>query len=436
MIGDWLGFYAAAFLPNTCRGRRMRPMKTDVVVLGAGIVGVSVALHLAARGRSVVLLDRRGPGEETSYGNAGLIERASVIPYAFPRDWRSLWRYARNNTPDVSYHTRFLPRIAPWLMRYWWHSAPQRLERAAQAMLPLIERSVAEHDALQEEAGISRYFRRNGWIDGVRTQAGLAQAVADAEALAPYGLAYRVLDRAALAALEPSLSSRMAGAVHWLDPVNVSDPGAVTRGYAALFERRGGRLARGDARSLQAWGGGWRVQGEGGPVDATDAVVALGPWSPDVLRPLGYRIPMAVKRGYHQHFALENGASLSHPVADIESGFVVTPMTLGVRLTTGAEFAPRDAPPSPVQIARTRKLAGELLPLGAAVEREPWMGCRPCMPDMRPVIGPAPRHRGLWMAFGHAHHGFTLGPVTGKLLAAMITGQAPEFDPAPYCLGR
>lgn len=414
----------------------MRRMKTDVVVLGAGIVGVSTALHLQARGRSVILLDRRGPGEETSYGNAGLIERASVIPYAFPREWRKLWRYARNNTPDVSYHPRFLPRVAPWLLRYWWHSSPERLARAAAAMLPLIERSVAEHDALKDDAGISHLFRRDGWIDGARTEAGLARVIAHAEALAPYGLNHQVLDRRALAALEPSLSSVMAGAVHWRDPVSVSDPGAVTRGYAALFQRRGGQLVRGDARSLQAAGKGWRVQGVLGLIEASDVVVALGPWSPDVLRPLGYRIPMAVKRGYHQHFALEGGASLSRPVADIESGFVVTPMTLGVRLTTGAEFAPRDAPPSPVQIQRTRALAGQLLPLGQAVEREPWMGCRPCMPDMRPVIGAAPNHPGLWMAFGHAHHGFTLGPVTGKLLAALMTGQAPEFDPAPYGLRR
>ncbi|PPA75928.1 amino acid dehydrogenase [Achromobacter spanius] len=412
-------------------------MKTDVVVLGAGIVGVSTALHLLARGRSVVLLDRKGPGEETSYGNAGLIERASVIPYAFPRDWRSLWRYARNNTPDVSYHVRFLPRIAPWLLRYWWHSSPTRLARAAEAMLPLIERSVAEHDALKDDANLAPLFRRNGWIDAARTEAGLAQAIADAEALAPYALNYRVLDRQALTALEPSLSARAVGAVHWLDPVNVSDPGAVTRGYAALFQQRGGQLVRGDARTLQASGAGrWQVQADGGRIEARDVVVAMGPWSLDILGPLGYRIPMAVKRGYHQHFALDAGATLSHPVADIDSGFVVTPMTRGVRLTTGAEFAHRDAPPSPIQIQRTRVLAGQLLPLGAAVEQEPWMGCRPCMPDMRPVIGPAPGHKGLWMAFGHAHHGFTLGPVTGKLLASLITGQTPDMDPAPYALRR
>ena len=147
---------------------------TDVIVLGAGIVGVSVALHLAARERAVTLVDRRGPGEETSYGNAGLIERASVIPYAFPRDLRSLLRYALNNRPDVRYHPRFLPRVAPWLARYWWHSAPSRLARAARAMLPLIERSVAEHDALRTKpaspacsaarAGSTARAARRAWI--------------------------------------------------------------------------------------------------------------------------------------------------------------------------------------------------------------------------------------------------------------------------------
>lgn len=258
----------------------MPRMKTDVVVLGAGIVGVSAALHLQARGRAVTLLDRRGPGEETSYGNAGLIERASVIPYAFPRDWRSLLRYAGNRRPDVRYHARFLPRIAPWLLRYWWHSAPPRLARAAAAMLPLIERSVAEHDALKDAAGIGRLFRRNGWIDGMRTQASLDGAVAEAAALAAYGLDYAVLDRQGLAALEPSLSSRLVGAIHWRDPVNVSDPGAVARGYAALFQQRGGILARGDARTLESVSGGWRVRGATGPLEARDVVVALGPGRP------------------------------------------------------------------------------------------------------------------------------------------------------------
>ena len=189
-------------------------------------------------------------------------------------------RYALNNRPDVRYHPRFLPRVAPWLARYWWHSAPSRLARAARAMLPLIERSVAEHDALKDEAGIAGLFRRTGWIDGARSQAGLDQAAAEAASLSSHGLKHQVLDRQALTALEPALSERMVGGVHWLDPVNVSDPGAVTRGYAApaAAARRGVRERR-RAQPAAGWrrlAGGHRRR----PAAGARAVVALGPGPP------------------------------------------------------------------------------------------------------------------------------------------------------------
>ena len=139
-------------------------MKVDVVVLGAGIVGVSIALHLQARGRSVALLDRRGAGEETSYGNAGLIERSSVIPYAFPRSLTELVRVGLKRTTTVNFHWRFLPQVAPWLFEYWRNSSPALLAEAAAAMLPLIERSVTEHVALMKASGAENLARDTGWI--------------------------------------------------------------------------------------------------------------------------------------------------------------------------------------------------------------------------------------------------------------------------------
>jgi D-amino-acid dehydrogenase len=111
-------------------------------------------------------------------------------------------------------------------------------------------------------------------------------------------------------------------------------------------------------------------------------------------------------------------------------------MARGIRLTTGVEFAAPDAPATPVQLERAEALARQIVPLGPRLDPEPWLGRRPALPDMRPVIGPAPRHKGLWFAFGHAHHGFTLGPVTGRLLAEMIAGSTPFVDPAPYSAGR
>jgi len=411
-------------------------MRTDVIVLGAGIVGVATALHMQARGRAVTLVDRRGPGEETSFGNAGLIERASVIPYGFPRGLAALLKYGLNRSTDARYDAAFLPKIAPWLFEYWRHSSPRRLAEAAAAMLPLIERSLSEHLPLMEAAGTTHLLRTTGWIEAYRSERSLAAGLAEAAALDAYGLAYDALDRRGLAEREPHLSDRLAGAIHWRDPASVSDPGAVTKGYAALFEARGGRFARGDARSLAPAGDGFTVATAAGPLAARQVVVALGPWSVDVLAPLGYRIPLAVKRGYHMHYAPAGNAVLERPVLDADTGFVLAPMTRGIRLTTGVEFADRDAPASPIQLERCEPLARELFPLGGRVDPEPWLGRRPALPDMRPVIGAAPRHKGLWLAFGHAHHGFTLGPVTGRLLAEMMTGSETVADPAPYSPAR
>ena len=167
-----------------------------------------------------------------------------------------------------------------------------------------------------------------------------------------------------------------------------------------------------------------------------EAVVCLGPWSDEIFRPLGYRIPLGIKRGYHLHLAPRGNAVLQHPILDSDRGYLLAPMNRGIRLTTGVEFARRDAPPTPVQVARALPSARALFPLGESLDATPWMGRRPCLPDMLPVIGKAARHAGLWFDFGHQHHGLTLGPVSGRLLAEMMTGEAPFTDPKPYALER
>ena len=159
-------------------------------------------------------------------------------------------------------------------------------------------------------------------------------------------------------------------------------------------------------------------------------------WSNRVLKPLGYRFPLGIKRGYHMHYRAHGNAVLNHAVLDAERGYLLAPMVRGIRLTTGAELARFDAPPSPVQIDLAEPVARKLFPLAERLDAEPWMGRRPCLPDMLPVIGPAPRHNGLWLDFGHQHHGLTLGPVSGRLLAEMMTGEPTFADPAPYAATR
>ncbi|MDE1198782.1 MAG: FAD-dependent oxidoreductase [Pseudomonas sp.] len=410
-------------------------MDCQTLVLGAGIVGVCCALHLQAAGQSVILLDRDEPGRGTSHGNAGLIERSSMVPYAFPRQWSRLLRYGLNQQSSMRFSPMFLPRLAPWLLQYWRQSSPANLAEAARAMRPLIERCVEEHDVLVEASGMSGLIRAKGWIEFYRDRDELDVAVADATTYDQYGLRYDILDAAQLREREPDLKG-VVGGIHWLDPKTVSDPGALVRGYAALFVKRGGVLLQGDARTLRQQGSEWMADSDEGTVHARNVVIAMGPQSAEVFSRFGYRIPLAIKRGYHMHYASQPGAELRHSVIDAQAGFVLAPMARGIRLTTGVEFAASDAPINEIQLRRCETIARTLYPLGERLDAEPWLGRRPCLPDMRPVIGAAPNHEGLWFNFGHAHHGLTLGPVTGRLLAELMTG-APTFtDPAPYSPGR
>lgn len=410
-------------------------MTTSVLVLGAGMVGTCTALHLALRGHRVTLVDRKGPGQETSYGNAGIIQREAVQPYAFPREPDVLAKMLLGQGAALHYHWGALPALAPRLLRYWCNSHPERHAAATRHYARLIEHALSEHEPLIRAAGAEDLVRQVGYRVVYRDARALQQGADEARAVAQaYGLRHAVLDAQALAQAEPALRMPLAGAVHWLDPWVVSDPGELVQRYAQALERAGGVIAQGDATTLRATARGWAVRTQAGEVDAEHAVVALGPWSETLIRRFGYRLPLFVKRGYHRHYRGGEGPRI--PLLDEAGGYVLAPMRRGVRLTTGAEFAFVDAPPTPVQVDRAYAQARRLFDLPEPVEAQPWMGARPCTVDMLPVIGPAPRHARLWFNFGHAHQGFTLGPVSGRLMAELIEGGPTVVDPAPYAPTR
>ena len=355
--------------------------RSDIAVLGAGIIGVCVALKLQEQGRQVLLIDRDHPGAATSFGNAGLIERSSVFPYSFPRDWSTLIAYA-------------------------------------------LQKKTAAH-----------LVNQNGWIKVWRHQDTQEASLDQAKQSLAYGLSVKVLSKAELQIKEPGLDPDVIGGVHYPDSRQIQDPQALTTAYLNLFLQRGGRFIRGDAQSLQRDGQRWQVTTVEGPHSADAAVVALGPWGEDLAQKLGYQLKMGRKRGYHMHFAASDKAP-QHVIVDVDNGYALAPMRQGIRLTTGAEFALRDAPPTPVQIERLEPIARTLYSLGARLDQQAWMGSRPCTIDMLPVIGAAPRHPGLWFCFGHAHHGLTQAAVSARLLAEMICGRETFADPKPYRVDR
>jgi D-amino-acid dehydrogenase len=411
----------------------MPSQTVDAIVLGAGIVGVSAALALSARGRTVALVDRLPhAGGETSFGNSGIVQSEGVLPYLFPRALSEIARAAVNRDPRAHIRHGALPSIAPAIWRYFQASTQTRKAATGKIMAPLLSAAAGEHLKLAEDAGASELLRSGGWIKAYRTARGHDLAHAEAEELKRFDVRPVFLDRAGLAALEPHVGEKAIGGVHFAEPLSTSDPAKLIQSYAALFVRRGGRMERGDALSLEPAGAGWMVTTETSRLAARDVVIALGPWSDELARRFGLRLPFFVKRGYHMHYEAKGNAGLTRPVLDLERGYLVTPMARGLRLTTGAEFARRDDPPSSAHLDRLEPFARELFPIGARKDAAPWLGRRPCLPDMRPVIGPFPGKPGLWLDFGHHHLGLTLGPITGRLLAELLSGETPFVDPAPF----
>jgi D-amino-acid dehydrogenase len=393
------------------------------MILGAGMVGITAALELQKRGYSVAVIDRRGPGEETSFGNAGVIQAEAVEPYAIPRDVDVLLNYALGRTNDLVYDWRALLRTAPVLLSYFRNSAPKQHKQASALYSQLVRRSTWDHEPLIEASGQHNLVQKSGYVHAYRSEKAFEQARQRADALAKnYGVGVKIEDGEALRLSEPALRRTLAGGISWTDAWTCTDPGGLTAGYAKLFIRRGGQMVRGDALSLRKTSAGWSVDTEEGVIDAAQAVVALGPWSADLLARLGYRLRMLLKRGYHGHF--DSAIALNRPLMDAENGIVLSPMSRGLRIATGAALVDRDSPPVLRQLNHGEKVAADLIELGPRIKEPQWYGHRPCLPDMLPMIGRAPKHDGLWFDLGHGHQGFTLGPTSAVLLADAMEGKS------------
>jgi D-amino-acid dehydrogenase len=402
----------------------------DVIVIGAGIIGVSAAIAVQQRGSSVILLDRREPGQETSYGNAGVLSSGSIMPVNGPAIWKGLPKYLSNQHPAMRWRRGWPLANTAWGLRFLANATPTATSLRSAALHGLIQGSLKVHRQWIHEAGVSHRLRETGWLKAWRSD-GHAAAAAEQAFLQSFGIGSDVLDRQGISGLEPAIQPIYQTGLLHKDTASVDSPGAVVRAYAQMFAAAGGVIRHGEATALTRAGDEWLVTmsdaASAQKLTARHVVVALGPWSPDLLKPLGYAVPMAFERGYHQEFKRQASRGLKRPIHDVDSGFVITPVEVGLRITSGVEFAPRDAASSFAQLDAAILRADEIVQLGEPAG-DPWRGARPTLPDSLPMIGLATRHDRLWLAFGHQHIGFSTGPGTGVALAAMISGAPPPFD--------
>jgi D-amino-acid dehydrogenase len=412
----------------------MSDNKTDVAVLGAGIVGVSAAYAARQRGMSVILVDRRDPGSETSYGNAGILSSGSISPLNNPALWSALPKYLTNQHPALRWNVGWAIRNPDWVIRFLANATDSRLRPRATALHGLIGASLKLHREWIVKAGAAARIRETGWLKAWRSDA-VASARREQALLTEFGIQSRLLDRQDISALEPSIVPVYKVGLLHTQTASVDSPGNVVKAYANMLAGSGGEIRQSDIKAIVPDGEGWRVVLADGAISARHVVVALGPWSSDILRPLGYRVPLAFERGYHREFKPNPARSLQRPIHDADGSFLMTPMEQGIRVTSGVELTDRDAPSSFAQIDAVVPLARGVVEFGDAVG-DTWRGARPTLPDSLPMIGPAPRHPGLWLAFGNQHIGFTTGPATGAAIAAMIGGAPPPFDVTAFAPRR
>jgi len=408
----------------------------DAVVIGAGIVGVSTALHLLMRGMKVALIDRREPGTETSFGNAGIIGNAYVLPFGFP----SLGRIPSillDRDVSTRVHYSSLPRYLTWLWKFYLNSQTEARYRSGRALWPLISPSLEEHRALMRGTSAEQKLSPDGRTALYRSDESFESDAGSRAMAKELNVPFDVMDTDMFGTIEPHVKPIYRKAVRWSSSWRIKDPGGLVSDYAARFVREGGTFLQTEVKRLDyAESKSWRIAAGNIEIYASHAAICVGPWANDLLKPLGYTFPLAFKRGYHRHYRAMGSAELSHAIVDVDIGYLLSPMEQGYRLTTGAELAALNDPPTPVQIDHALPHARELFPLGDAADDKTWMGSRPCFADSLPAIGPAQNHKGLWFNFGHGHVGMTIGPSSGRLLTEMIRGEKTFCDPQPFSAAR
>lgn len=406
------------------------------VVIGGGIVGVSTALCLQRDGWKVILLEREGVGQGASFGNASVLANGGVDPVAEPGILWQVPGMLLDPLGPLRLRWGYLPQMTGWLLRFLQASRPERVEEISKALAALLHDSVETTQALAEAHGLSDRIRRQGWLTVYRTQAGF-KAAAETRALKRRrGVALEELGPEELHQMEPALSPDLAGAIYLPDVGHLVQSYDFLVGLAEAFQRDGGEIRKAVATGFEmSEGRVTAVATEGGPVLCEAAVIAAGAWSKPLARQLGVKVPLDTERGYHLTFP-DAGIELNRPVCDSESGLVCTSLTGGLRIAGTVELGGLKAAPD-WRRAEALATRGKLLLPGLKTEgASRWMGFRPSMPDSLPVIGLAPGHENVALAFGHGHLGVTLGAKTGKLTAALLSGGDPGIDLTPYAADR
>ncbi len=409
------------------------PLK--IAVIGAGIIGVSSAEWLRRDGHDVTLVDRQQPGEGTSYGNGGILAACAVVPVPAPGMMPKAVSMLLRPDGPLFLRWSYLPRLLPWLIPYLRTGTSETLGKIAAALGHLLTDTVEQHRALADGTPAQRWISTGDYLYLYRRRANFDGDSLGWRLRREQGITGEAVDRAGLVALDPELGEDYQFGFKMPNHGHITDPGRYVKDLCAWFVAGGGRFLQTEARDIQPTESGCKVLMDGETIHVDKVVLACGVWSTKLARLLGHRTEMESERGYHVEY-VNPSIMPTHPLMLSDRKIVVTPMDGRLRIAGLAEYGGLDAPASAKPGRLIDRALSAVYPRLRYDERLEWMGQRPSTIDSLPLLGPSPRHRSIYFAFGHQHVGLTAGPKSGRIIANLIADRKMNFDLRPYAVGR
>lgn len=413
----------------------MQVLDEDVVVVGAGVVGLTSALALQRLGRSVVVIDPSPPGSGASYGNAGTIADFAIAPVGSPALLKRLPSLLFDRQGPFSIHQGALMALLPWLAQFAWQSLPGRSEQNMRAIAALTLDAGARWQALAADLQADHLIQNKGCLYVYKNPASYQAGRRDMRRRQAFGVNVELLNPGEVAQLEPHLPQLEGGGAFFPDALSVTDPGNLLDLIAGAAQADGARVLLESVVRLSAQKRQVVLQlGNGQRLKARQVVIAAGAHSKALADQVGDLVPLDTERGYHLEY---DGASdrVLRPVCAAESGFYMSPMAGRLRAAGTVELGGLQAPATPDRLTLLSRRVRDIFPELKTASRS-WLGFRPSMPDSRPVISTSRVGRQIVYAFGHGHIGLTLAPVTASLVAALVQNAAPEVPLSDYRVNR
>lgn len=404
----------------------------NILVIGAGIVGICTGIELIKKGYFVTLLDPNEPGSQTSFGNAGVITDSSLMIINNPQLLKSLFQLIFKKQTSFRYSIFFIFSRLSWILRFLMFSNKNHMEFAAKALRELQVLSLKTHQEIIEKTNSKNNISKPGWLKLFKTINSYKKYYLELDILNKNKAEYIILDTEQIKKQFPDLKENFFKGVLFKNSLRVKSPLTLSKKYFDYFRKSGGRFVQEKCKDLKYKEGQWAINFNKQNFNFDEVVIAAGPWSKKLLSNLGYDIPLAWERGYHHHFSTKKKTSINPAIHDVEGGFVYSSNGSEVRITSGVELNFLDASKNDIQINESIQKLHKIIPLDKKLTEKAWLGSRPTIADSLPMIGKAPKHKNLWFNFGHNHIGLSTSAGSAVILAEMIQNKKNSINTDPF----